>query len=110
MKKLSSLLLMLSLGFMSQAHAASLFKDYQFGAAYSEFTEEQGYYDCSNDLGAKALCLDEVAFVGHTFDAALMFAGQDLVSVSLFSDFESDLLAKVVGALVKNFSLVAMQG
>lgn len=111
MKKLLTLLftLSVSLAGLPQAYGASLFKDYQFGSTYNQFSEQEGYYDCTDDLGATALCLDDVSFVGYDFELALMFSGQDLTSVSLFNDFESDMLAKVVGALIKNFSLIAMQ-
>lgn len=110
MKKLSSLLLTLSLGFILPAQGASLFKDYQYGASYEEFSEDLGYYDCTQEIGANALCLEVVPFVGHEFEMALVFNQQRLTSVSLFTDFDNDLHAKVMGALAKNFTLVALQG
>lgn len=99
--------------FTAQAVAAEqpkLFKSWAYDAPMSAFTEAQGYYDCSADFGAQALCTDEVEFLGHTFGAALIPANERLQSVMLASEFDQDIYAKTFGALVKGFTMVGMRG
>ena len=88
--------------------AEKLFKDYAYGAPSSEFTAAPGYYDCSADVGAGAICLDDVDFIGRKFTAALMFSDDKLYMLSLISEFDLDTYTKTMGALAKSFSLVAM--
>jgi hypothetical protein len=87
-----------------------LFKSYTFDAPLSMFSESDGYYDCSENIGGTARCLDDVEFLGHMFTAALSFDASRLVSVSLITDFEANLYLRVAGALGKTFGLCALQG
>lgn len=99
--------------FTAQAVATEqpkLFKSWAYDAPMSGFTEADGYYDCSADFGAKALCTDKVEFLDHTFGAVLIPTNERLQSVMLFSDFGQDIYAKAVGALVKGFTMIAMRG
>ena len=97
----------------SQAVAAEqpkLFKSWAYDAPMSAFTEAEGYYDCSADFGAKALCTDEVEFLGHTFGAVLIPSSDRLQAVMLASEFDQDVYVKAIGALVKGFTMIAMRG
>jgi hypothetical protein len=102
-----------SLLLASQAVAAEqpkLFKSWAYDAPMSAFTEAEGYYDCSADFGAKALCTDEVEFLGHTFGAVLIPSSDRLQAVMLASEFDQDVYVKAIGALVKGFTMVGMRG
>jgi hypothetical protein len=92
------------------AEQPKLFKSWAYDAPMSAFTEAQGYYDCSADFGAKALCTDEVEFLGHTFGAVLIPTNGRLQSVMLASEFGQDIYAKAVGALIKGFTMIGMRG
>lgn len=97
----------------SQAVAAEqpkLFKSWAYDAPMSAFTEAEGYYDCSADFGAKALCTDEVEFLGHTFGAVLIPSSERLQAVMLASEYDQDVYVKAIGALVKGFTMIAMRG
>lgn len=97
----------------SQAVASEqpkLFKSWAYDAPMSAFTEAEGYYDCSADFGAKALCTDEVEFLGHTFGAVLIPSRERLQAVMLASEFDQDVYVKAVGALTKGFTMVGMRG
>lgn len=85
--------------------ADNLFKNYTYGTSVTDFKESQGYYDCSEDVGGVARCIDDVDFIGHKFTAALIFSGSKLIMLSLISDYDSDLLATSVGTLAKTFKL-----
>lgn len=88
-----------------------LFKDWHYGQHIDQFPRSQGYYDCSDDLGAWALCHDGVAFLERQFQGQLFFADDGtLVSAALLADYSDDLYASVVGALVRNFALVYAEG
>lgn len=87
-----------------------LFKDWAYNSPMTTFTEAQGYYDCSADFGAKALCTDEVEFLGHTFGAVLIPANGQLQAVMLASEFDQDVYVKSIGALAKGFTMIGMRG
>jgi hypothetical protein len=87
-----------------------LFKSYTFNAPLATFSESHGYYDCSEDLGGTARCLNDVEFLGHAFTAGLKFDAQRLMSVSLITEFDENLYFRVAGALGKTFGLCALQG
>ncbi|MDD1015910.1 hypothetical protein [Pseudomonas rubra] len=110
-KKMGSLglALAITLGASPSAMAeAKLFKDFAFDSPRSAYTEAKGYYDCSEDLLAPAMCKDDVDFIGHKFTLALVFAGGKLSTVSLISDFDQELYTNAMTALSKTFMLSSM--
>jgi len=86
----------------------ALFKEHVYGAPFSKYSNQAGYYDCSVEIGATALCIDDVKFVGHAFTAALLFSGDKLYMVSLLSGFEQQAYVQAVAALAKTFALVSL--
>lgn len=95
----------------SQASGTSpvLFKEYLFGMPVSTFTDAAGYFDCSEDFGGLARCLDEIDFLEEKLALALRFNDKKLATVLLVSEFDEKVYAKVFGALSKNFTLVMMR-
>lgn len=111
MKKTASLLgavLAFALAAAPATAADKLFKEYTYGAPSAAFTQEAGYYDCSEDVGAGAICLDDVEFIGSKFTAALVFSNDRLYMLSLIGEFNIDAYTRAVGTLAKSFSLVAL--
>lgn len=98
----------LFLSSLSAVAADNLFKSYAYGAPLSSFKEAKGYYDCSDEVGGVARCLDDVDFIGHKFTAALIFSGSKLVMFSLFSPFDNDLHATALGSIAKTFKLTSL--
>lgn len=92
------------------AEQPKLFKDWAYNTPMTVFTEAQGYYDCSADFGSKALCIDDVDFLGSTFGAVMIPNDGHLFSVMLASEFDQGLYAKAIGTLAKGFTMVAMRG
>lgn len=92
----------------SAVAADNLFKSYAYGAPLSSFKEAKGYYDCSDEVGGVARCIDDVDFIGHKFTAALIFSGSKLVMFSLISPFDTDLHATAIGSIAKTFKLSAL--
>lgn len=90
---------------LSASAADNLFKNYVYGTPLAEFKESKGYYDCSEEVGGVARCIDDVDFIGHKFTAALIFSGSKLIMLSLISTFDNDLHATAVGTLAKTFKL-----
>lgn len=88
--------------------ADNLFKSYAYGAPLASFKEAKGYYDCSEEVGGVARCIDDVDFIGHKFTAALIFSGSKLVMFSLVSPFDTDLHAKALGSIAKTFKLTSL--
>lgn len=95
-------------GSQSAVAADNLFKNYEYGSALASYKEADGYYDCSEDVGGVARCIDDVDFIGNKFTAALVFSGSKLISVSLISSFDADLFATSIGTLLKTFRLSAL--
>ncbi len=93
---------------LSAIAADNLFKSYAYGAPLSSFKEAKGYYDCSDEVGGVARCLDDVDFIGHKFTAALIFSGSKLVMFSLISPFDTDLHATAMGSIAKTFRLSSL--
>lgn len=85
-----------------------LFKDIVYDSPLSTFSEAKGYYDCSEGVGAVAVCKDDVDFIGHKFTMALVFSGDKLTTVSLVSDYEQALYDAAMAALNKSFTLSMM--
>lgn len=103
------LAIMAAMVFCTAAFAEdALFKGYMYGAPFSTHSNQEGYYDCSAEIGATALCVDDVKFVGHSFTAALLFSGDKLYMVSLLSTFEQQAYVQAVAALAKSFALVSL--
>lgn len=90
---------------LSAVATENLFKSYAYGASLADFKEAKGYYDCSEEVGGVARCIDDVDFIGHKFTAALIFSGSKLIMLSLISTFDNDLHATAVGTLAKTFKL-----
>lgn len=88
--------------------ADTLFQGYAYESPYANYTKAKGYYDCSEQMGIKALCLDNVEFIGHKFSAALTFIDDKLNMVSLISIFDKALYEHAVDELGKSFSLSAL--
>lgn len=85
-----------------------LFKNYVYQTPLAKFTEAAGYYDCSEDVGGTARCIDDVDFLEEKFTVALIFSGDKLMMVSLISPFDQNLYVKAVAGLSKSFTLVSM--
>lgn len=93
----------------AQANAQDkLFKEYAYGNAYSTFANQPDYYDCSADLQAQALCVDDVSFAGHDYTAALVFSKDKLFMLSLMADLDQERYVSTVGALANSFSLLML--
>lgn len=92
----------------SMAAENKLFKNYVYDSAISRYTKAAGYYDCSEDVGAVARCIDDVSFLDEKFTLALIFEGEKLSRVVLMGDFEQTLYVKALGGLNKTFTLVSM--
>ena len=113
MKILFALLIFYS-GIVSAQPQASgtppvLFKEYLFNMPVSDFTDAAGYFDCSEDFGGLARCLNEIDFLEEKLALALRFNDKKLATVLLVSEFDEKIYAKVFGALSKNFTLVMMR-
>ncbi|MBD8095284.1 hypothetical protein IFT48_35355 [Pseudomonas fluorescens] len=89
----------------STVAADTLFKNYVYGAPLASYENVDGYYDCSEDVGGVAFCMDDVDFIGHKFTVTLAFSSAKLITVTLFSPYDSDLHATAVGSLAKTFKL-----
>lgn len=100
----------LALPASAQQQTAKLFKLYEFNQTKSDFSEDDGFYDCSADFGRDALCLDSIDFIEHEFGAVFYFMGDQLISVMLINEYEEQLYYQLAGALAKTFSLAAMDG
>lgn len=85
-----------------------LFKNYVYQTPLAKFTEAAGYYDCSEDVGGTARCIDDVDFLEEKFTVALIFSGDKLMMVSLISPFDQNLYVKAIAGLSKSFTLVSM--
>lgn len=110
-KKIHALVLCLGglVGAMQSAVAAdNLFKSYGYDTPITKYTEAGGYYDCSEEVGAPARCIDDVDFIDQKFTAGLVFSGDKLIMVSLFAPYERELFGRAIGALAKSFGLVAL--
>lgn len=90
---------------LSAVATDNLFKNYVYGAPLASYEDADGYYDCSEDVGGVAFCIDDVDFIGHKFTAALAFSGAKLITVTLVSPYDSDLHSTAVGSLAKTFKL-----
>ncbi|TFB37237.1 hypothetical protein [Pseudomonas sp. F01002] len=92
----------------SAAAEEKLFKNYVYQSPLASYTEAAGYYDCSEDVGGTARCIDDVDFLEEKFTVALVFSGDKLIMVSLISPFDQDLYGKAIAGLSKTFTLVSM--
>ena len=95
-------------GMQSALASDNLFKSCAYDSPLANYTEAAGFYDCSADVGATARCLDDVGFIDHKFTASLVFSGDKLVIVSLFTPYDRDVFARSIGALSKTFGLLAL--
>jgi hypothetical protein len=86
----------------------NLFKTYAYDTPMVSFTEAAGYFDCSEEFGAPARCIDDVDFIDQKFTAGLVFSSDKLMMVSLIAPYDRDLFGRVIGALAKSFGLVAL--
>jgi hypothetical protein len=113
MKILLALLIFYSGIVSAQPHSNGtspvLFKEYLFDMPVSDFTDAAGYFDCSEDFGGLARCLDEIDFLEEKLELVLRFNDKKLAAVLLVSEFNEKIYAKVFGALIKNFTLVMMR-
>lgn len=109
-KLIPALVLGVSALFAMPAAMASdtLFQGYAYESPYASYPKAKGYYDCSEQMGIKALCLDNVEFIGHKFTAALTFIDDKLNMVSLISIFDKALYSHAVDELGKSYSLSAL--
>jgi len=85
-----------------------LFKDFAYGSPQKTYTQAKGFYDCTEYVGATAMCKDDVDFNGERFSLALYFSDAKLTTLSLVSTFDPDLYASAMQALRQAFTLVAM--
>lgn len=85
-----------------------LFPGYAYDSPYASYPQAKGYYDCTEQMGIKALCLDNVAFSGHSFSAALTFIDDKLNMVSLITIFDKALYLHTLDELGRSFSLSAL--
>lgn len=99
-----------ALSVRAQTSETPLFRDLRYNAPISEFGKDRGYYDCSADLGYSARCVDDVKFLGHDFDTQiLMFIGGKLRSVQLATEFKPEIYARLIKALMEDFTLIMLQ-
>jgi len=101
-------------GLLMQAPAMAdtntkLFKNYGYDDPIALFTEEKGYFECP-DFSDTVLCKTGVEFLGAEFDLILYFDQNTLSHIALFSEFDSVLYAKAIGALTNSFTLLRMRG
>jgi len=93
-----------------KAADTALFRDLRYDAPISAFGTQQGYYDCSAEVGSVARCVDRVKFLGHEFDTQiLMFIGNRLRSVQLATAFKPEPYTTLIKALMQDFTLVMLQ-
>lgn len=85
-----------------------LFKDYAYASALADYKEADGYYDCSEEVGGVARCMDEVSFLDHEFTLALIFSSSKLITVELIGDIDSDAFAVAFGTLSRTFKLTTV--
>ena len=103
--------LVVTSGFTSDSFAQitnnlSLFKEYIYDIPLSAFLEKDGYYDCSDETGYIARCIDNVDFLGHKFKVSLIFTDKHLTSVVLITDdFNQDIYLRAEGTLGKTFRI-----
>lgn len=94
---------------LNQATAAEkLFKDYVYGSQYDAFANKEGYYDCSAEIQAQALCIDDTSFAGHDFTTALIFSKNNLYMLSLIAEFDQERYVSTFGALANSFDLLLL--
>lgn len=94
----------------SAATATPLFRDLVYDAPLSDFDKRKGYYDCSADMGYTARCIDDVTFLGHSFDVqVLAFVNGRLRSVQLATDFKPEIYTAMIKALMDGFTLIILQ-
>ncbi|WP_460163596.1 hypothetical protein [Pseudomonas sp. S2_F03] len=111
LKKFASFALVAASIFVFAQGAAAedkLFKNYVYQSPLANYTEATGYYDCSEDVGGTARCIDDVDFLEEKFTVALVFSSDKLIMVSLISPFDQDLYGKAIARLSKTFTLVSM--
>lgn len=96
------------IGLQNAVAADNLFKSYAYDTALANYTEAAGFYDCTADVGATARCIDDVDFIDHKFTASLIFSGDKLIIVSLFTPYDRDVFGRGIGALAKTFKLLAL--
>lgn len=92
------------------AEQPKLFKDWAYKTPMASFSQELGFYDCAADFGAKAVCIDDVEFLGYPFGAVLSPTEGSLAEVMLVAEFDYDLYVKLMGALAGGFTLISMPG
>ncbi|ROZ81570.1 hypothetical protein EF096_17405 [Pseudomonas neustonica] len=95
---------------LAASEQPKLFKTWAYKAPMTLFSEAQGFYDCAADFGGKAVCSDDVEFVGGNFGAVLIPMDGQLAQVTLVSEFDNDLYIKAIGALANGFTMVSMRG
>lgn len=94
----------------AQEPGTTLFRDLRYDAPISAFGEAQSYYDCSADVGATARCIDNVKFLGHTFDTQLLiFVGDRLRGVGLKTRFKLEIYNVLMRALAADFTMIMME-
>lgn len=94
---------------LNQATAEDkLFKDYVYGSQYDAFAKQDGYYDCSAEVQAQALCIDDTSFAGHDYTTALIFSKNNLYMLSLIAELDQDRYVSTIGALANSFDLLLL--
>jgi hypothetical protein len=94
----------------AQSGATALFRDLTYGTPIDQFGPKKGYYDCTADLGYTARCVDNVNFLGHTFELQILaFTNGQLRTVELVTEFKQEIYVTLLKALAENFSLLALQ-
>ena len=86
-----------------------LFQDFRFNDPRQDLTGRPGMYDCSADLGAEALCLDGVEYLGRDWAADFAFSRGRLIAVGLVRPFDRSLYLDAFAAVTKYSALVAME-
>jgi hypothetical protein len=92
------------------AQQPKLFKEHEFDAPISLYSESAGYYDCSAEMGSTARCQAQTDFLDHNFEIAFLFSDQRLSSVVLATTLDEKLLYRATGTLSKSFTLILMSG
>ena len=91
------------------AEPIKLYKNYKFGTDFRTIKKIKGAYDCSEDLGEDALCVEDQKFLGIDVVLGFNFYNKKLSQVSVIMSFNQPNNVKVFSALNKKFTLVQMK-
>jgi hypothetical protein len=110
MRRLIALVFALQASFVWAQADVPLFRDLRYDAPIAQFGKAQGYYDCSKAVGFLARCVDNVKFLGLTFDTQILqFLDNRLRTVTIATEMKPQVYTTLIKAIMENFSLLLMQ-